>query len=262
MKNKGIIITLIILLSITVFFLIIFLVSYLKGGIRFTNSFAFKSSKVILDEQFDLKEIKNIEIKQQAGDIIFKETTNDYIQVVIYGENENDAQVGLKDGQLEIEYNYKNNFVFFNFGGTKNDIIVYIPSSYSNEIKIKNDYGKCEMIDLENAEVNIECSAGDVFLGKIKNANIRCDYGNVEIREILNKCDIKADSGNIKIDKVSIQEDSTIKADFGNVDIGNTNDIYIDTEVDLGNTNINNNNRYSQITMKIKCDCGNITINN
>lgn len=262
MKNKGLIITLIILLSIIIFFLVMFLVTYLRGGIRFTNIFNSKNTNVIFEGQFELKDINNIEIKQEAGDIIFEESENDYIQVILYGKDEDDARIDLNGGKLNIDYTQKKSFQFFNFNGIKNDIIVYIPSSYSNEIKIRNDYGKCEMIDLENAIVNIDCDAGDIELGKIRNATIKCDYGNIEIKEILNKCDIKADCGNIKIDTISIQENSNIKADYGNVDINNTNDIFIDTDVDLGETNINKNNRKAEVTLKIDCDCGNITINN
>ncbi|MCI8700374.1 MAG: DUF4097 domain-containing protein [Clostridia bacterium] len=265
MKNKGLIITLIILLSIIIFFLVMFLVSCLRNKTNFISgliSFGSKSTNVIFDEQFELKDIKNIEIKQDAGDIIFKETANDYIQVVIYGKNEKDAQVDLSDGKLNIDCTHKENFQFFNFGGMKTDIIVYIPSNYSNEIKIENDYGKCEMIDLENAIVNIKSDAGDIELGKVKNVTIKCNCGDIEISEILNKCDIKADCGNIKIDKISIQENSTIKSDLGDVYINSTNDIYIDTDVDLGKTKINKNNRKAEITLEINCDCGNITINN
>ncbi len=265
MKNKGLIITLIILLSIIIFFLVLFLVTCLRGEKNFIStliSFGSKSTKVIFDEQFELKDIQNIKIKQDAGDVIFKETEDDYIQVVIYGENENDAQVDLSSGKLNIDYSNKKSLQFFNFGVRRNDIIVYIPSNYSNEIEIKNNYGKCEMIDLENAIVNIDCDAGDVELGKVRNAIIKCNCGNIEIKEILNKCDIKADCGNIKIDKISIQEDSIINADLGDVYISSTNDIYIDTDVELGKTSINKNNRKAEITLKINCDCGNITIDN
>lgn len=266
MKNKGIIITLIILLSIIIFFLVIFLVMYLTGGINFKNgifSIGTKNTNIIYDNKFKLENVKNIDIKQDAGDIIFKETENDYIQVVLYGENEGDAQAQLNNGNLNIDnIHNKRNFVFFNFGTIKNDIIIYIPSNYSNEIKIKNDYGKCEIIDLENATVNIDCDAGSVKLGKMKNATLKCDYGDIEVKEIINKCDIKANCGNIKIDTISIKENSTIKADLGNVDINNTNDIYIDADVDLGKANINKNNINSETTLKINCDCGNITVNN
>ena len=264
MKNKGTIITLIILLSIIVLALVIFLVSYLNGGLNFKNGvfrIGTKSSNVIFDKQFDLEEINNIEIKQDAGDVIFKESTNNYIQVILYGENENDVQVNTNEGILNIDYTHKNRFAFFNFGVKANDIIIYIPANYSNDIKVTNDYGKCEITDLENASLDIDCDAGNVKLGKIKNATIKCDYGNIEIKEILNKCNIKADCGNIQVDTISIKENSSIKADLGNIDIKNTNDIYIDADVDLGKTNINKNNRNAEITLKINCDCGNVTIN-
>lgn len=191
MKNKGLIIFTIILLSITIFLLVLFLVTYLSGGVNFRSgiiNFSSKSTNVIYDNQFDLENIKNIEIKQDAGDIIFKETTDDKIKVVVYGEEANDVQVDLNNGNLNIDYTHKNNFLFinFSFGNVKKDIIIYIPSDYSNEIKIKNDYGKCEMTDLENATVNIDCNAGDVELGKVKNATIKCD-----LREHNNRRNIK-----------------------------------------------------------------------
>ena len=266
MKNKGLIITLIILLSIIILFLVMFLVMFLKGGINFKNgkiSIGSKSTNIIYEKRYELEDIKDINIKQDAGDIIFKETTEDYINVVIYGENENDAQVDLYSGNLSIDNTHnRRNDSFFNFGVKENDIIIYIPFSYSNEIKIKNDYGKCEITDLENATVDIDCDAGNVELGKIKNATVKCDYGNIEIKEITNKCDVKADCGSINIYTISIKEDSTIKADLGNVNINNTNDIYIDANVDLGKININKNFRNASVTLKINCDCGNVTINN
>ncbi len=265
MNNKGLIIARIILLTIMVFLLTIFLVSYLSVRRNFKNGGFFiesKSNNVIFDKTYELEEIGNIDIKQDAGDVFFRETENNYIQVVLYGENQEDVDVSLRDKNLNIDYTHKGNFGFFNFNVTKNDIIIYLPSNYKNEIKIKNDYGICEMDDLENARVNIDCDAGDVKLGKIKDATVKCDYGNVNVKEILNKCDIKADCGNIEIDKISIQENSTIKADLGNIDINNTNDIYIEADVDLGKTNINNNNRNAEVTLKINCDCGNVTVNN
>ena len=265
MKNKALIITLIILLSIIIIFLAMFLYIGLKGGFNFKNIFVGfipKSTNVIYDKQFDLDSIRNIEINQDAGDVLIKQATNNGVQVVCYGEDINDVQVDLNDGILNIEYSHKNKITFFNFRDTKNDIIVYLPSDYSHEINITNDYGKCEIIDLENATVNISCDAGDVELGKVKNANISCDYGNVEIKEVLNRCNIQADCGNIEIDKISIKEDSSIKADLGNVEINNANDIYIDAEVDLGNIKIDKNNRYAETTLKIYSDCGNIEVKN
>ncbi len=261
MKNKGIIITLIILLSIIIFFLIMFLVMCLTGRIKGILFFGTKkSTNIIFDKTYSVEDINNIDIRQDAGNVIFRETSEDNIQVVVYGENESDVDVNFNQNNLSIDNINNQKFTFFSFGVIEKDIVVYIPSTYNKTIKIKNDYGNCEMLDLENAIVDIDCSCGNVKLGKIRNVTVKCDLGNTEIKEILNKCDIKADCGNIEIDTISIQEDSTIKADLGNVDINKTNDIYIEANVDLGKTNISQNNRNSEITLKINCDCGNVTV--
>ena len=263
MKNKSKIITLIILFSIIIFFLVMFLVMYLTGRINQTNGILFlgsrESTNIIFDKTYIVEDINCIDIRQDAGNVIFKETSEDNIQVIIYGENESDVDVNFNQNNLIIDNTNKQKFTFFSFRVIAN-IVVYIPATYNKTIKIKNDYGNCEMLDLENATVDIDCDCGDVKLGKIKNANVKCDLGDTEIKEILNKCDIKADCGNVEIDTISIQEDSTIKADLGNVDINKTNDIYIESEVDLGKTNISQNNRNSEITLKINCDCGNVTV--
>lgn len=263
MKNNGLIITLIILLTIIIFCLIMFLVYCLNGRTNF-NIFGFgtKSDNVVFDKAFEMEKINSIEIKQDAGDIIIKETTNDYIQAVIYGNNNDKPKVNLNENKLEIDYSNNKFFTFLSFGVRKNDIVLYIPTSYSNEIKVKNDYGNCEITDLENATVDIDCDAGNVELGKIKNATIKCDCGNIEIDEILNKCNLKSDCGNVSIDKLLINEDSKIKVDLGNVSIKETNDVCIDADVDLGKSNVNRNNLKANVTLKVDCDCGNVNINN
>jgi len=85
-------------------------------------------------------------------------------------------------------------------------------------------------------------------------------YGNIEVKEILNKCELKANCGNISIGTLSIKENSSIKADLGNIEVNKAHDIYIDAKVDLGHCNINQSNRQSNVTLTVKCDCGNVNI--
>ena len=99
-------------------------------------------------------------------------------------------------------------------------------------------------------------------MGKIKNALLKSSCGNIKINEVLNKCDIDNNCGNIKIGTMNIQENSKIKADLGNIEINNTNNIFIDADVDLGKIKINKNDKNSDIILKVECDCGNVTINN
>lgn len=263
MKNKTLIIVLIIIMSIMIFILTMFLVSYLKGNFNFKDgifNIGSKSTNIIYDKKFDIEELHNISIKQNAGDIIIRESPDNDIQVVAYGDNQSELKVNTNNNDLNIDYTKRFRISFLGFNQKLNDIIIYVPANYSNKINIKNDYGKCEIADLKNATVDIDCDAGNVEVGKIKNATIKCDYGNIEVGEILNRCELKADCGNINVDTMSIKENSTIKADLGNIEIENVDDIYIDAEVDLGKCNINQNNRQSNVTLKIKCDCGNVTV--
>lgn len=260
MRNKTGIIILLILLSIIIFSLTMFLVSYLCGGENTMIGWGIKSKNIIFNKSYTLEEIQDINIKQDMGDIIFKETSSDKIEVIIYGEDENDVDVDLNYDKLLIDYHRKNRFFFFNFGFTKSNIIVYLPEKYDRSISIQNDLGNCEIANLENISIDVNCNAGDVKVERVKNADIQCDLGKVEASEILNRCNISVNSGNVKIDRLSIQENSFIKADLGNVTIGQINDIYVDGKVDLGNCTINGSNRSSDITLKIECDCGNISV--
>ena len=264
MKNRGVIIGAIIAILVLVIVLTGFLIFYLSGGANFKNGFIFrtgsKNNNVVYEKTFEDDNIKNIEIKHDAGDVVIKESSDNSIRVIIYGDREEDVKVDYSEEKLGINYSSSRKFTFFGIGAVENDIVVYVPSNYSNNIKVNNNYGKCELANFKNASIDIDCDAGNVDVGIVKDAVVKCDYGNVKIKEILNKCNIKADCGNIEIDKISIKESSNIGADLGNVIIREVNDIYIDANVDLGNANINKNNRNSDITLKIKCDCGNIDV--
>lgn len=266
MKNKGLIITLIIILFIIIIGLIAFLYLSLSGKLNFQlglKNWGTKSSNIIFDTSYELDSIDNLEILSSTGDINFEESTDGRIRIVAYGQNDNNLKVTLNENKLKVDYSeYKNVSIGFNFNSYINDIIVYIPKDYSKEINIDADYGDIEMIDLENATINIKEDCGSLKLGKVKNISIENDYGDVEIGEILNKFTIEAECGDVKIDKVQIAENSYIKSNYGDVKIKETNDIYIDAKTDFGDTKINTNNRHSEITLKIEADCGDIKIEN
>lgn len=264
MKNKGLIITLIILLSIIVIGLTSFLIMILSGNIDFPRIFNIRinlnsNENVILDKNFDIEGIENIKISAETGDIKFEKSFNDKIRVVAYGDDVEDIELLQSEDTIEVK-NTKEKGKWLNFLRNKNDIIIYIPNNFSYTINIDAQYGNVEMVDLENATVQINSDYGNVKLGDIKNAYIVCDYGNIEIEKILNRCDIEADCGNVKIQEAQLKENSNITADLGNIKIENINDIFIDAKTDLGKSRIRKNNNNSPITLKIKCDFGNINI--
>lgn len=266
MKNKGIIITLIIILSILVFGMILFLVEILneskpipmKIGIFGLKN---KNEQIVYDEKYDLKNINNIKIKQDVGNLKIEKSTEENIRVVIKGKNNENINVNSDNEQLIIECLENNNAKnIFNIGINEKDIIIYLPENYSKEINIDSNNGDCEIDDFENANININCDLGNVKVGKIYNLNVVCDCGNIEINTVLNKCKLEANLGNINIENIQIKENSTIEADLGNIEIENINDIFVDAKVDFGDFKINKNNKNSEIILKIVCDLGNVKI--
>lgn len=260
MKNKIPIIFLLILISVIIFCLVMFLVIYLNKGMDGMINIGKVSENIVLEKNFELLEIENIEVIQDYGDVTFKENEDNSIKVEIYGRNEKDAKAELNNNKLKIENTNRRNFALINFGVRKSEIIVYIPKDYAGDINIKVDCGNATLEDTENANLKVECNAGNVKIKKAKNANIKCNLGDVKAEEILNKCNIEADAGNVKIEKLTLSEDSKIKVDLGDVTIDEINEVYIEADTDLGKTNINQNHRNSETTLKINVDCGNISV--
>ena len=264
MKNKGWIIAMIIFWIILIIFLIAFL-SYvilnntnIPIGIYNTSN----NSEIICNENYDLEFINNIEILVSAGKLKIEENTDDKkVKVLVYGEQNRQIDVSVDNGKLKID-NTKSKRVVFSFNNHIDEITVYLPRNYNKEINVKSDYGNVDMIDLENATINIEESCGDINLGKVKNLQIDSDYGSIDVDTVLNKLDIEIDCGDLKIKNIELKENSKIKNDLGDVKIGNTNDIYIDANVDLGEYKINKNNRYAESTLKIDVNCGDIKVEN
>ena len=125
-----------------------------------------------------------------------------------------------------------------------------------------NCRGDIEVIDLEKATVDIEEDCGDVVLGKVKNAFVKNHYGDIKIAEIGNQVLVESDCGDVKIGSVKLAEDSKITNSFGDIKIGQTNEIYIEAKTDLGDVKVNKNERHAEITLKIENDCGDIKVEN
>lgn len=260
MKNKGVIITMIILLVIIAAILIAILCLGISGKISFMGFIRAKSKDIVYDEKHETEKIEKISIKSSAGDIKFEESDDKKIRVVVYGEKENKIDVEQTGNTLKVESIQKSHIFGFNI--RLNDIVIYLPKEYEKEIEIDSDLGDIEIVSLENASIKIEQNCGDINLGKIKNAEIENDLGTTEIEEVLNSLNIKSNCGDIKIKKLTLQENSKIENDLGDVKIGETNDIFIDAHCDLGDEKIKKNSRQSEVTLKIDVDCGDIKVEN
>lgn len=261
MSNRGLIITLIVILSIIAILLTILLIFAVTGrnNSQFVFNFGGKTDNIIFDESYDKASIKNIYLKSDTGDIDIKESQDEKVRVVIYGERNDNVSVLAKDEALKIDI--KNVKRIFNFGIYKKDVIIYLPNDYSDTIDVEASYGDIDIENFENATMKVKEDCGNIKIQAVKDANIENSYGDIKVETITNKCNIKNNCGNIKIVNLDIKENSDIESDLGDIKIEKTSNVYVDAKVDLGDMKINENDRYSEVILKLRNNCGDIKVN-
>lgn len=272
MKNKGLIITLIVFLVLLIVSLIILMVKMMNGNLFLMFNHQVSKQKII-EETYD---IMDIDINSKVADIHIIENTENNIKVIVYSEQKR-TQVEVNNNKLVITSNSKK-CIGFCINTKIDKVELYIPNNYKNSIMINDDVGDIKVGKFNDLVLNITTDAGDIDIASIKKANIKSDAGDIDIENIdsiiidtdagdidiesVNKyLNIKADAGDIKINNVNLTKNSKIKTDAGDIKINKTNDIYINAKTDVGDTKINNNNRKSDIELNIKTDVGDIKVN-
>lgn len=292
MKNKPLIITLIVLLSVLAISLIGFMIRVMSGSLRFNFNHKI-STELIVDKIYD-QTIDKLSIVAKQGDISIKTSSSNEVRLVIYGE-EKLTNYNLTGGTLTVSMDSKP-CIGFCFNTTVPKIEVYLPEDFTGNIDIDNKYGDIKVAEFKSATIDIEADCGDVSveegnivkinnhygditlknasegtitndcgdikIGNIATAKIENHYGNVSVDRITSYTNIKADCGDVRIDELYLTIDSKIENNLGDIEIGKTNEIYISAKTSLGDTNIRNNYRESNIELKIENSCGNIDVKN
>lgn len=276
MKNKGLIIFVIVLLIICILLLSGILFFSLSGkkinGVgRLFNTYRISNTR-IYDKTYD-DPFTSISIDTAAANIEIKKGNEN--KVVIYGEE--DKLSISDDTNLSIRYDSEPCH-FFCLNVTSSKIEVYLDETFKGDINIDNDYGDIEIDDFIYSKVKVDSSfgdteissaqsvdlsssCGDIKVGEVGYALINNNYGDIKISKITEKANIEADCGDIKINEVDLKENSSIENNLGNIKIDRTNDIMIESKVSLGDNKVNNSNNKSDIILKITNDCGDIKVN-
>lgn len=176
--------------------------------------------------------------------------------------------INLESSSGKIECGNINNG---NFKSSSGDITV----GNGNEITIQTSSGSIKAGDFN--KLSAEASSGDVEVGKVGESTIKtssgkmlvesakrlqaeASSGEMDINTIEEYCNLVTSSGSIEIDSLNITENSNINAKSGDVDIRSKNDIYIETETGSGDADVTNNNRMSEIVLKITTTSGSIKV--
>lgn len=174
------------------------------------------------------------------GDWKFKQTKSETLN--IEPEKATKLDVNIDVGKISIEYGDTKNVdvdVKFTSKGVNEDKVsaAIENAKIITEVKNKTVYIKSVEKDFDTrfvnltadleitlpsefSDFNIESDVGDVHLNKLKGSfDITADVGDINLESLVGSFSIIADVGDIECDDLSITDDSSIKANVGDIDI-------------------------------------------
>lgn len=277
MKNNGLIISLIILLSIIAILLTILLIFILndrKGVFNFNLGSSNEIQEEIYNKTYE-KDFPEINIDADAANIYIKNNSTEDVKVIVFGKEKLFTISDISNLDINLEGEKCIGICFKTFVAR---VEVYLPSSYSGEINIDNKFGNINVDNFMSANINIhssygdseikgvnsldiKSSAGDIIVKNVNRLKAENNYGNIEVEQVNEYLDIHADCGDIKIDEVNLKENSQIKNNLGDIKISRSIGARIDAKTSLGDTKVNDNDFKSDIILSIDNNCGNIKVN-
>lgn len=208
--------------------------------------------KIIIQVPNDCAEEFNIHTS--SGDIVVSNLENNVINLEsssgrIECGNINNGNFRSSSGDITV--------------GSGNEITLQVSSGSINA----GDFNRLSAvassgdIEVENiGEGTIKTSSGKISVGETRRLQAQASSGNININKINEYCNLATSSGSIDIETLNIVENSSISAKSGDVDINSKNDIYVEAETKSGDAEIKNNNRMSEIVLKVTTTSGNIQV--
>lgn len=181
---------------------------------------------------------KLFSINERTGDIELAEFENANLDIILTtGDTEvksiNDANIKFTTGDIEIEK--------------------------ANKVKLNGRTGDIKVGTVKS--LTTKTTTGDVKVDLVGSIKTEVTTGDIEINNINNSCDLKSTTGDIEIGTATIIKNSKITSGTGDVKIGSTKKCYIEAKTKIGDTNVNNNDRKSDIILTITSRVGDIKVN-
>lgn len=125
--------------------------------------------------------------------------------------------------------------------------------------KLEASSGNIKLGDIKNVQINT--TSGVIVAQNVERISARATSGNIKINSISQFCELSTKSGAIRIEACNLTENSSIQATSGGVHIQRLNDVYVDAKAISGSVKIENNDRKSDIELKINTTSGSIKVN-
>lgn len=187
---------------------VVFGILYITDKESLTSSYSLK-------EDFEVKDIANIEIDSccRVSFVKLPEDEKPYAEFVYKStgittiEPKYELKVKEEGGVLKIGLQYTQSTMIY-FGSTNAHLSVYLP-----DMKFENAVIRCDGLDMENGFVDA------------KKLDLNVNYDDVELTNNFEECTINMDDGNIKVSS-DVDCRLNVYTDYGNIDlIGSFSDV-------------------------------------
>ena len=274
--EKTIALLKIILLLLAIAILSCILVLFIKKDYNVFEKFNFGISKAtLIYDKIIEEEFNKIDISTESLDIEFVKANDNIVNVKVYDEEDSSVYVGVTDNTLKVVSKNKTK-VHFGIATMNKKVVISLPENIYdlvitstsgditseiefNNVSIKSTSGDIKLDKVKDADLSV--TSGDIFVKEVNNLIINSTSGDVDINKINNHIELKTQSGDVKINDLSLTEDSKIKVTSGDIKVlKSSSDIYFNASSKTGDIRINNNNRYGAAELTINTVTGDITV--
>lgn len=244
-NNKGLLITLIVLLSIIALLLSGIFTFALISGTASISTLIPKKTQTIFDQSYNAEEIKNITIDSDAGDITIKNSNDGKIRLTANGINSDSFDAEADGNTLKISSSKLDKMNFFGWAQRSIgcDIVIYVPT-VMDSVSITSNMG--------NVEIEDEL---------VTSLTVDNDMGNIEAEKLGGSFDLNTNMGNIEIERINITANSKATTNMGDIDIEKTNEVNIYAKTSMGDCDVKDNTPTASVMLTAETDMGSIDIN-
>ena len=254
MKNKSLIMKILIIGSILLFILLFIVIFALIK--LFIPKVENMDTKRIISQSYEIDNIEEISFDfRKANSVFVIDEDNDELLIV----------QEYKEEQFYLDYKKSKNKISFVensylMNPQKKKYTIYIPKKYMNKINIINGFGEIEVSNIIN-DLNLNNNSGKITLDTIGNIYIKDVSGDISIKNIIGNIEgvtstgdvtIKDIEGSINMETITgditlvgsnLKEESKFESISGDIilDISNTTNCIINYSNETGKTKIDEN---------------------
>lgn len=219
MKNRGGKIVLIVILSVIAIALInVMVLSMINRDNHLQISLLGFGNKTeeIFHESYTSKEIQEIKVDLTSSKITVQQGEGDAIQITAFGSQGEKLKAQVKEGSLQIEKEKNVVHVLGIFCWYRQELIIEVPKNYPEKFTLTTASGNIDLVDLDQANVQLETSSGNIRGGNVNRGEVKSSSGNI-IMGNANEMIAKSSSGKIETKNIN---QATLSSSSGNIKTG------------------------------------------